>query len=176
MSDIWYFAYGSNMQPATFSGRRGIAPLRAVAARLDGWQLVFDKPPLMPIGHGFANVVPAPGSHVVGVAYAVTPSDLEHIDFSEGVLIDNYRRVAVRVASLAEPTVTLDAFTLTSERRDPALCPSRRYMALLIEGAETYDLPAEYVAWLRACPAIDETPEAMAARAILDRALKKEPR
>lgn len=176
MTDLWYFAYGSNMQPATFSGRRGIVPSRAVPARLDGWQLVFDKPPLLPIGEGFANVVEAQGSRVLGVAYAVTTSDLEHIDFSEGVLIDNYRRVSVRIASLAEPGVALDAFTLTSHRRDPALCPSRRYMTLLIEGAETHGLPAEYVAWLRSCPAGDETPEAVAARGILDRALKKEPR
>jgi hypothetical protein len=176
MSDLWYFAYGSNMQLATFSGRRGITPARAVVARLEGWRLVFDKPPLLPIGEGFANVVETPGSHVLGVAYAVTVSDLEHIDFSEGVLIDNYRRVSVRVATLAEPAIELDAFTLTSSRRDPALCPSRRYMALLIEGAETHGLPAEYVAWLRSCPAGDETPEAMAARGILDRALKKEPR
>jgi hypothetical protein len=176
MSTVWYFAYGSNMQAATFSGRRGIAPARSVAARLDGWQLVLDKPPLLPIGEGFANVVEAPGAHVLGVAYAVTASDLEHIDFSEGVLIDNYRRVPVRIVTLAASPLELDAFTLASPRRDPALRPSRRYMALLIEGAEAHGLPAEYVAWLRSCPAGDETPEAIAARAMVDRALKKEPR
>lgn len=174
---VWYFAYGSNMQPATFSGRRGIVPARAVPARLAGWELVFDKPPLLPIGQGFANVIEAPGSHVLGVAYAITAEDLAHVDLTEGVLIDNYRRVAVRVAPLADPGVELEAFTLASPRRDPALRPSRRYMALLVEGAETHGLPADWVAWLRRCPACDETPEAVAARALLDRALqKKEPR
>jgi len=49
---IWYFAYGSNMQAATFRGRRGIEPLRALAARLPGWRLVLDKPPLVPVGEG----------------------------------------------------------------------------------------------------------------------------
>src|SRR5262249_30111083 len=71
MSDlVWYFAYGSNMQPATFTGRRGITAARAVAARLAGWRLVFDKPPLLPVGHGMANVVEEAGAEVFGVAYA----------------------------------------------------------------------------------------------------------
>jgi AIG2-like family len=169
----WYFAYGSNMQPATFQGRRGIAPARAVPARLAGWQLVFDKPPILPVGSGMANVVESAGAEVLGVAYAVTAADLEHIDLTEGVLIGNYQRVSVRVAPLAAGD-SFDAVTLTSDRRDPALGPSRRYMALLIEGAETHGLPAEYVAWLRSIAACEDTPEALAARAFIDRALKKE--
>ena len=176
---VWYFAYGSNMQPATFGGRRGIVPRRAVPARLRGWQLVFDKPPILPVGGAMANVVESVGAEVLGVAYQVTAEDLAHIDLTEGVLIGNYHRVAVRVAPL-DGGPELEAFTLTSERRDPSLCASYRYMALLIEGAETHGLPAEYVAWLRQCPAVEETPEAVAARASLDRALgslkKKEPR
>jgi hypothetical protein len=175
---VWYFAYGSNMQPATFGGRRGIVPRDAVPARLRGWQLVFDKPPILPVGGAMANVVEVAGAEVLGVAYHVTIADLSHIDLTEGVLIENYRRVAVRVTPLGGGP-ELDAFTLTSERRDPSLRASTRYMALLIEGAQTHGLPAEYVEWLRRCPAVEETAEAVAARASLDRALgalKKEPR
>jgi hypothetical protein len=172
----WYFAYGSNMQPATFQGRRGIAPARAVPARLAGWQLVFDKPPILPIGSGMANVVEVAGAEVFGVAYAVTAADLEHIDLTEGVLIGNYRRVSVAVTPLAAGEA-FEAVTLTSERRDPGLGPSRRYMALLIEGAETHGLPAEYVVWLRSVAAVEDTPEALEARTFIDLALKKkEPR
>jgi hypothetical protein len=177
MSDlVWYFAYGSNMQPATFRGRRGIEPRDAVPARLDGWQLVLDKPPLLPMGCGMANVVPVAGAEVLGVAYAVTADDLAHVDLTEGVLIENYRRVAVAVTPL-RGGAAFEAFTLTADRRDPSLRPSRRYMALLIEGAETHGVPAEWVAWLRACPAVDESPEELAVRRVIDQALgKKEPR
>jgi gamma-glutamylcyclotransferase len=179
MSDlVWYFAYGSNMQPATFRGRRGIVARAAVPARLRGWQLVFDKPPLLPVGGAMANVVERADTEVLGVAYRVTADDLAHVDLTEGVLIGNYRRVAVRIEPLAGGEA-LHAFTLTSERRDPSLCASTRYMALLIDGAETHGLPAEYVAWLRACPAVEEGADAVAMRAALDRALdalKKEPR
>ena len=175
---VWYFAYGSNMQPATFGGRRGIVPRAAVPTRLAGWQLVFDKPPILPVGGAMANVVESAGSEVLGVAYHVTSTDVAHIDLTEGVMIGNYRRVAVRVAPLVGGA-ELEAFTLTSERRDPTLCASHRYMGLLIDGALAHGLPAEYVEWLRQRPAVEETAEAIAARASLDRALgalKKEPR
>jgi AIG2 family protein len=159
---VWYFAYGSNMQPATFAGRRGIVAARALPARLAGWQLVFDKPPLLPMGQGMANVVATPGAEVLGVAHAITADDLAHVDLTEGVLIENYRR--------------FEAWTLTSDRRADGLLPSERYMELLIDGALHHGLPAEYVAWLRARPAVADSPESLEVRAFIDRALKKEPR
>src|SRR6266478_7773083 len=55
---VWYFAYGSNMETATLRGRRGIEPLCALGARAAGWRLVLDKPPLVPVGEAFANIVP----------------------------------------------------------------------------------------------------------------------
>jgi hypothetical protein len=171
---VWYFAYGSNMHPSTFEGRRGIAPKRAIVARLDGWRLVLDKPPLLPIGESMANVVPDPTAQVWGVAYEITAADLAHVDLTEGVMIGNYRRVDVRVE---HGDGVVDASTLSSDRRDATLLPSRRYMTLLIEGAERYGLPAPWVGWLREHPACDESPEAAAARALVDQALqKKEPR
>jgi len=175
MSDlVWYFAYGSNMQPATFRGRRGIVARQAIPARLAGWQLVFDKPPLLPVGQGMANIVATEGARVLGVAYAVTAEDLAHIDLTEGVLIDNYQRVAVRVVPLDGAGPELEAFTLTSDRRDGSLRPSSRYMALLIEGARSHGLPAGYIEWLAARPAVEESPEAAVAHRFIDLALKKE--
>jgi hypothetical protein len=172
---VWYFAYGSNMQPATFRGRRGIEPVETVPARLDGWRLVVDKPPLVPVGHSMANVIAEPGTAVYGVAYAITAEDLAHVDLTEGVAIGNYTRIAVEVVPLARAGV-LSAYTLTSERRDPALRPSDRYMGLLVEGAEVHGLPAEYLAWLRTIPAVPESEEARSIRGFIDRAMKKEPR
>jgi len=172
---VWYFAYGSNMQPATFSGRRGIVAARALPARLVGWQLVFDKPPILPMGQGMANVVAVPGAEVLGVTYAITADDLAHVDLTEGVLIENYRRVAVEVAPLGGGAA-FEAWTLTSERRADGLLPSERYMELLVDGALHHGLPAEYVAWLRARPAVADSPETLEVRAFIDRALKKEPR
>jgi AIG2 family protein len=170
----WYFAYGSNMQSATLRGRRGIEYQRALAARAAGWRLVFDKPPLVPIGQSFANIIPDAGAEVLGVLFEVSEADLQQIDLTEGVLVGNYQRVEATVTPLtALPRTPLTAFTLTSDRRDPDLQPSHRYMELLIAGALEHGLPAEYVAFLRSVPAQPETAEAIAFRAHLDDTLRR---
>jgi hypothetical protein len=170
---VRYFAYGSNMETATFRGRRGIEVMSAAAARAGGWRLVLDKPPLIPVGQAFANIVPDPTGAVLGVLYEISAEDLAQVDLTEGVLVDNYRRITIPVTSLASAGETVEAFTLVSHRRDPTLRPSHRYMACLIAGAEEHGLPADYVAWLRAVPADDETPEAQAARTLIDEVLRK---
>jgi gamma-glutamylcyclotransferase len=167
---VWYFAYGSNMQPATFAGRRGIAPSRTLAARARGWRLALDKPPLIPIGESFANLVATADAHAYGVAYEITADDLAHVDLTEGVLIGNYERIEIAVESLVDDGPTR-AFTLVSQKSAPDLKPSDRYMALLIEGAETHGLPDEWIAMLRAVPTTASTPEANVARGVLDAGL-----
>src|SRR5262245_4315526 len=85
----WYFAYGSNMETATFRGRRGIQCSRALAARLSGWRVVFDKPPLLPVGEAYANLVPDAAAEAFGVLYEIADDDLAHLDLTEGVLVGN---------------------------------------------------------------------------------------
>jgi hypothetical protein len=174
VSWVWYFAYGSNMQAATFRGRRGIEPRHAVAVRVGGWRLVLDKPPILSIGHAFANLVPDPQAVVYGVAYEISADDLAHLEFSEGVQLGNYARVEIDAETLAgEP---LRACTLTSEKRGPDLRPSIRYMGLLIDGAIEHGLPEQWIAMLRAVPAVEESEEAKAARAFLDQVIAKKDR
>jgi hypothetical protein len=112
---------------------------------------------------------------VLGVLFELADADLEHVEFSEGVRIGNYDVVDVEVWPLGngEP---LRARSLSSARRDPSLQPSLRYMALLIEGALEHGLPDEYVAALRAIPAVEESAEAAALRPLIDRAMKRNPR
>ena len=100
---VRYFAYGSNMETATFRGRRGIEVVSAAPARAGGWRLVLDKPPLLPVGQAFANIVPDPDGAVLGVVYEIGVQDLAHLDLTEGVLVDNYRRLAISVTLLATP-------------------------------------------------------------------------
>ena len=170
---MWYFAYGSNMETATLAGRRGVRCATARAARAAGWRLVLDKPPLVPIGESFANIVPDRGAEVFGVLYEVTPTDLEHIELTEGVRIGNYRRIGIPVASLVPPTTEIIAATLVSDASDPTLRPSIRYMACLITGAEEHALPADWIAFLRAVPARPESRLAAAFRPLIDAVLRR---
>jgi hypothetical protein len=79
-----------------------------VPARLRGWQLVFDKPPILPVGGAMANVVERRGGGARGRVprrRRTSPTDL-----TEGVLIGNYRRVAYRVAPPGRRTRKLELF------------------------------------------------------------------
>ena len=172
MSTVWYFAYGSNMQSATFRGRRRIAPRSARGARIAGWRIAFDKPPLVPIGESFANVVADPRAETFGVLYEIDTADLEHIELTEGVKIGNYDRIAVTAEPLGATLAAIPAFALASPKSDATLLPTARYMALLIEGALEHGLPSAYVEWLRTIPAGTPTEESVAFRARLDEALR----
>jgi len=142
---LWYFAYGSNMSPATFVGRRALHPLATRWGWLDGFRLCFD----LPVGPGeraCANLAREPGARVAGILYQVTADDAERLDRSEGVPQGIYQRVAVDVA--VDGAERIAAFTYESALRQPGRRPSARYLGLLLDGARAHGLPAAYVAWL----------------------------
>lgn len=150
----WYFAYGSNLDPDTFLGRRRMRPLAARPARLDGFTLAFD----LPVGPGeraVANLREAADRHVHGVAYHLGIADCTHLDRTEGVHRGYYDR---RPVALVLPDGgPLEAFTYVSRFSVPNRKPSRRYLGLILRGARHYGLPAEYLAWLATLElAVDE--------------------
>ncbi len=151
---IWYFAYGSNVDPGTFLGRRRMRPLRSEIARLDDWTLCFDLP-VGPGERGVGNVRQEPGSLIWGVAYELESAEAGRLDSTEGVHRGVYRRVSIRVRTASDDT--LSAFTYQSPRGIPGRKPSRRYLGLLLTGARHHGLPAAWIDRLRATPlAIDE--------------------
>jgi hypothetical protein len=164
---VWYFAYGSNMQAATFAGRRGITPTATRPVRVPGWRLVLDKPPLFGPGPGFANIVAENGAEVFGVVYEIGMDDLTHVELTEGVTLGNYRRAEITAIPLDPAHAPCVAFTLVADKRDATLLPSARYMGLLIDGAEAHGLPPAWLAFLRGCPTTD-VPEDPAVRARID--------
>lgn len=172
-ADVWYFAYGSNMETATLGGRRGIEFTRAHAARVAGWRLTIDKPGLVSIGESYANLIADPAGEVLGVVYNVNADGLERIGRSEGVPVGNYCFVDVDATPLSAARPPVVAATLVSEHRNPRLRPSRRYMARVIAGAEEHGLPAEYVAYLRSVPTGEESAASRALGRLLDRLLRR---
>ena len=154
MPDLWYFAYGSNLDPRTFLGRRGMRPREAVAGVVRDWALVFD----LAVGSGeraVANVRHQRGAQVWGVAYRIAAKEFDRLDRTEGVHRGAYTRIPVRMTTTAGDG--LDVFTYHRERGTPGRKPSRRYLGLLLAGARHHLLPDEWVAYLRALPlAVDE--------------------
>jgi cation transport regulator ChaC len=151
---LWYFAYGSNLDPDTFLGRRRMTPLDTRVAILDGFELRFDLP-VGPGERGVANVIARPGECVWGAAYLLTSPEADRLDRTEGVQHDAYRRIDVSLRTTAGGSI--GAFTYVSSRGREGRMPSRRYLGLLLAGARHHGLPAEWVARLRAWPiAVDE--------------------
>ena len=151
---LWYFAYGSNLEPGTFLGRRRMRPLETRSALLADFELRFDLP-VGPGERGVANVAPRPGELVWGVAYLLTHSDAARLDRTEGVHLGGYARLAVAVRAAAGES--LAAFTYHSSRGVAGRKPSRRYLGLILAGARHHGLPADYVERLRGLSlAVDE--------------------
>lgn len=174
VSRTLYFAYGSNMDGATFRGRRGIEWTRAAPAVARGWRLAIDKPSLLGTGEAMATIDPDPDGEVWGVLYDIATPDYEHLEFTEGVLIDHYRRTEIEVSpqhTWATPIVT--AVTLVSADHDPALRPTTRYMNLLLSGAAEHGLPASWIETLRCIEAVEEKTEHAALRPYFDRAMRR---
>jgi cation transport regulator ChaC len=144
-SEVWYFAYGSNMCRSVFRERRGISPRAALPARLEHHRLRFNLP-VGPGERGVANVEPDPGVHTYGVLYLITTDQAEHLDRTEGVPNGFYQRIDVEVLARREAGVeALSAFTYRSLLTQEGRKPSARYMRFLLEGARENGLPAEYL-------------------------------
>ena len=151
---LWYFAYGSNLDPGTFLGRRRMQPLATRIGVLHDFELRFDLP-VGPGERGVANVAPRPGDQVWGALYQLTSPAAEWLDRTEGVNKGVYRRLEVEVVT--PDAACIGAFTYRSEISHPERKPSARYLGLLLAGAREHGLPVEYVERLRAWPlAVDE--------------------
>jgi len=154
VSDLWYFAYGSNLDPDTFLTRRGMRPVDVRIARLAGHRLVFD----LPVGPGeraCANLRVEPGALVHGVAYHLTADDADRLDRTEGVHVGYYRRLSVVLE--VDGGVRGPAFTYDSPHGTAGRKPSERYLGLILRGARHHGLPVDWIGWLDSLErAVDE--------------------
>src|SRR4029453_13165375 len=151
---LWYFAYGSNLNLATFTGRRRMRPLQMRWGWLNGYRLCFDIP-VGPGERGVANICAEAGARICGVLYQLTNDAAGRLDRTEGVEQGVYRRIPVTVTVDGDQRIEAFAYqsTLTMDGRRP----SARYIGLLLEGAREHRLPDEYVRYLESIElAVDE--------------------
>lgn len=149
---IWYFAYGSNMNPARVS-QRGMPFDAVLGAVLDGVRLTFDKQSRSDPGSGHANLTFDADARVEGVLYRLPRTqDIELMDPFERVPV-NYRRDVVTVSADGR---RLDAWTYFANPSviRPNLRPERAYLTHLLAGRPY--LSARYYAWLSATRCSDD--------------------
>ena len=159
-----------------FAGRRGIVAAAGACRRgsRDGSSCSTSRRSCR-WGRAWRTWSSTPGAEVLGVAYAITADDLAHVDLTEGVLIENYRRVAVQRRPARRRRSRLRGVHADVGSRDASLRPSERYMALLIEGAEATGCRPS--TWRGSAPVRRwRIRPRRWVRGFIDRALKKEPR
>ena len=128
----WYFAYGSNMNPARVT-QRGLHYHQVLGGTMAGVGLRFNKQAKDHPDCGHANLVYAPAEHSEGVLYELVDATMiARMDRFERTPV-NYSRELIRVQSVLG---TIQAWTYFA---NPAvirggLLPSRDYLNHLLAG------------------------------------------
>jgi hypothetical protein len=141
-----YAAYGSNLDPEQMRARAPHSPA-AGTGWLTGWRLTFGGE-----DHGWegalATVVEDPAAQVFVMLYDVTDQDARQLDRWESADLELYRKIRVRISTLARDET---AWLYVLDAWEGGL-PGARYLALIADAAEAAGAPADYVRDLRHRP------------------------
>ena len=132
-----YFAYGWNMDRGAMQGRcPGARPLGVAMA--SGWRFFVTT-------DGYASIARAGGDEVFGVLWEVGPRDVAALNTYESLDSGLYarKRIAVRLGYVKKAALVYIA-RATAEGR-----PRPRYMEMIVEAAQDWELPDDYVKTLR---------------------------
>ncbi|OAT80321.1 gamma-glutamylcyclotransferase family protein [Desulfotomaculum copahuensis] len=149
--NLWYFAYGSNIDAERIKERIGFLPDR-IPGTLGNWHLEFNKTSKK-TGEGFANIVPCPGEIVEGVLYAVTEEELQKLDCYEGVPA-HYIRYQINVVRQDKgEVVAAVTYVANPDKVRDGLKPTREYLNHLLAGKDY--MSEKYIQHLRAVEILD---------------------
>jgi hypothetical protein len=140
-----YAAYGSNMDPAQMLQRCPSSP-SAGTGWIPGWRLTFGAEDFGWDG-ALATLAPAEGASpgVFVALYDLTEADEQTLDAWEGVDHGLYRKVRLRVHTLAGDVV---AYAYALDAFEGGL-PSARHLGAIADAAEAAGAPADYLTDLR---------------------------
>jgi len=141
-----YAAYGTNLDPDQMRERCPHSPSRG-AGWLVGWRLTFGGEDLGWEG-ALATVVEDVGDQVFVMVYDVPEQDETALDTWEGADSGLYRKIRLRVQTLAGDEL---CWLYILDGYEGGL-PSARYLGLMADAAEKAGAPDDYVAALRARP------------------------
>lgn len=159
MSEIVYFAYGSNMLHRRILARVPSARPRG-RALLTGYELKWHK--VGQDGSGKCDIVrtESPDALVVGVVYEFDRAHKGPLDRAEGRGL-GYDETELTV-ELGGAPVTARAYLAT--RVDAGIQPFTWYRALVVAGAAEHGLPADYIESLRRVGAVEDADGSRSAR------------
>ncbi|KAJ3303520.1 thioredoxin-disulfide reductase [Kappamyces sp. JEL0829] len=160
-NDLYYFAFGSNMNPRVLTDRRKVKPKHSFPAIIPGYYLNFDtfafpflEPSFASIGREKLLGPSQPAVH--GVLHLITLEDMEQIKRTEGGGgYDGIGYQFVMLEAKAYDGSLYKCYTLIEIQKKvyhDQFWPSLRYMNLIETGAKEHDLDASYQQWLASVP------------------------
>lgn len=138
LSPLYYFAYGSNMNPERVASRKLAVEGDPVSGLLHNYELRFNKISRYRRGAASANIAPAFGSAVHGVLYRLQRSlDIKSMDAFENSPEDYAREVVfvhTRFDATEDEVRVLTAWTYVAKPHaiDDSLQPTREYVGHLL--------------------------------------------
>jgi len=142
MSDVWYFAYGSNMSVDRKRVRTGLIR-KSHRAMLRDYRLAFNK---AATGGGvYANIVESDGTSVWGVIYLCDPAAMAELDRREGVMGGHYERTTVTVELDGGTKETAETYVAGQKYLVSEGSPTDEYLDFIVTGAGEHGLPSEYI-------------------------------
>lgn len=151
-TSAYYFAYGSNMNPARMLERQ-ISFHKAQAGTLHGYHLTFNKRSTLQIGMANANVMPVPNCLVEGVVYHLKDDqEILKMDVFEG-FPTRYDRRPLPVTLAEQGEVNAWVYIADPAYIDNALKPARWYLDHLLAGK--HYLSDSYYKGLLKVPCLD---------------------
>ncbi|MBS7660753.1 gamma-glutamylcyclotransferase [Pseudomonas lalucatii] len=135
----WYFAYGSNMNPARMQAR-GLCVREAMAGSLPGFALCFNKRAVDRPGCAYANIRHQRGAVVEGVLYRLAElGEIAKLDPFEGTPIYYSReRLAILTVHGVQPAWV---YIANPAFREEGLLPARDYLEHLLAGRQYLSEP-----------------------------------
>ncbi len=133
-SNIYYFAYGSNINLDQMAYRCPNAEPR-MAVTLDGYELLFRR-------GGFATIAPKEGGQVQGLIWKLTPQCVASLDGYEGYP-RFYDKQAVWVKSLSGAKVPVMTYVMTEEHTKVPTMPTAHYYDGILQGYLANEMPTE---------------------------------
>ena len=125
--------------------------------RLEGYQVLFNKPSVYFPGAGAGNIQKNDLGSTYGTLNLMPAAGLNILDRYEGVASGQYERLEVSVYDV-ENNQYINAITYIARNNlNPDLRPAKHYLAYLLEGRDV--LPADYIARLAAIPVCAEPGE-----------------
>ena len=123
---FYYFGYGSNLSETALRAK-GVRPVSAEPATLDGWSLSFNIPNFFSIEGGTGNITRAPGELVHGVLYGCEDQDLGALDEIEALGV-TYSREKMLVRTYSGRELEAYVYVGLSSVVSEGLKPSKRYL------------------------------------------------